>query len=231
MILITSALGTVLVKVTSANPVEDLGGFGCQDLGLGDIPKGATSPTIVVISPQNNTQYSDNNINLEFSVSVACKFTDSKIWGNVYFSKAWIYNVQYKADWLENNVILYDYQNDNPDNQQNNTAFSNKIQNIPEGKHSIAISTIEKGTYLVYVGGLMIGQYYFYMTNSANVSFIVPTNPIAPIELEPSIMNQPILTYTIAGVVIAVIVIAATILLLYHKKHVKLKKPINEEKP
>ena len=135
------------VNFVTANPIW-----------LGEVPPDADTkpPYITIFSPENNSQ-SNSSISISLKVGVGeSKTATSSV----------IDIVSYKADWIENNIIIY------------NDSFSAKahifyttilnLTNIPEGSHSIVINAVEKGSYL---GSDNLKGYTFTIQNSVIFSF------------------------------------------------------------
>ena len=212
-------IGIQAVEVVDANP------FGLAKQI--NTPSDAEPPIVSINSPQNYTNYS-GTFNISFSVKVP-----------QYYSKSAIVDIYYTID-NETDAIPHQYWTlmQGPGISQYSTSII--APTLPAGNHSLKIRA-QGGSYDFYNFFLIDGysQVYFVTTNnpstnptsnsnpapsptqiisptpSPNPSQSMPTintGPTLPVELNPSIV------YIILAIVI-VIVAAASISLVYFKKH------------
>jgi len=100
-----------------------------------------------------------------------------------------IWNVYYKADWLENQSYVYEYvpnssQQPSPTQTEYSTILN--LTGIPEGRHSITIFATERGTYYdpplsewpMWALEFEVKSYGFQIVGASTVAFIVDVTPL-----------------------------------------------------
>jgi hypothetical protein len=178
-LLFSAVAGTQLANLGKANPNPFSPWY---DFKEGRPEYWAKPPEISITSPKNNSIYIENSLNLTLSVSV------DSIVGDVRCSY-FIQEITYKADWLPKNKTVY--------TASKVDEFSSNInlKDIPEGKHSIVVFVIARGSYERQTGERMllhpiITVYGFNVSSSSSVIFNIDTVPP-----EVSIMQMQNKTY------------------------------------
>ena len=143
---------SVFVGVAEANPYF----FG------GEIspPPNSVPIVISVSSPANATLYGTSNITVAFNAS------------SQETSLNCITRVRYTADWLPDEVCVYQQDSDAPDfptSIEHETTYQ-----VPDGNHSLIIEARGPGS---YVDGAKWTKYSFSMTTALAVNFTVDTTP------------------------------------------------------
>lgn len=163
-LLLSAVVGACLVYLANANPFVGA-------IWTGEVSPDAETkpPTIVIISPENNTAYRTDNVALSLNVSVGNSST-----ANARLIKA----IYYEADWQPDNIYVYERIPET--NMPVITEFSTTITltSIPDGYHTITVNATERGDYLDEVD-YCNNRYYkvFEITDSSSVSFTVDTTP------------------------------------------------------
>jgi hypothetical protein len=168
-VLLFSALaGTQLVDLGRANPyIWDL-----AEVGEMPAPEGTEPLTILIISPENNTLYSSNNISINFNTS----------WSeSVHFS--W-FQIYYEASWQQDKTYV--------DYGSNARSVTINLTDVPEGSHYLEVVAVAKYYgYTSYqeIKGLYLTRYYvsYVLNGSSRVNFSVdlpPTISILSLENE-----------------------------------------------
>jgi hypothetical protein len=145
---------------------------------LGTIPPDSNTkpPFVSVFTPDNHTVYAVNVISLSVNVSVGESTTASS---------KYIAEIQYRADWQEDNFTIYEYNptGDIYSSEQLITSFSKTLNltGIPDGNHNLTVYAEERGAYYnhtVYDGNVWYQYYYLFEINSSSsVYFTVDTAP------------------------------------------------------
>jgi hypothetical protein len=169
-LLLALMITTLTVNFALANPtiISDV---------LGTIPPDSNTkpPVISVFAPENQTVYAVDLIPFSFNVSVGESTTASS---------KYIGEIQYKADWQEDNVTIYEY-NPTGDIYSNEQLITNlsktlNLTGIPEGSHSLSVYVEERGAYYdhtVYDGNVWYEYYYLFKIHSfLSVFFKVDTD-------------------------------------------------------
>jgi hypothetical protein len=158
--LLSAVVGTQVINLARANPYS-------QAVYKGEIAA-PSQPTIVITSPQNNTNYNVNSLSIILNVSI------SKAQAPNYYQ--WIYRVYYESDWIQEDVEIYKYYNIDPNNiQPPITEFYYRLNltEIPEGEHHVTFHAIEGGEYYA-----SLFAYYRFSANTSSVLiFTVDTTP------------------------------------------------------
>jgi hypothetical protein len=151
---------SVFIGVAEANPYF----FG------GEIspPPDAVPIVISVSSPTNTTLYGASNITVAFNAS------------SQETSLNCITRVRYTADWLPDEICVYQQDSDDPDFPtfiEHETTYQ-----VPDGNHSLIIEARGPGS---YVDGAKWTKYSFSMTTTLAVNFTVDTTPPSIFVLSP----------------------------------------------
>ena len=159
-VLVISLLAILLlVNSAKANPLRLSHNLGTEP------PDSYTKPPIVsVFAPENNTVYATSTLSLSFNVSVGESSTaDSKYISGVY----------YKTDWQTSNSSIYEV-------NQIQSSETLRLEDIPDGNHSLIVYAKEKGTYYSYTDYSAGNVWYEYCSlfeieGSSSVFFTVDT--------------------------------------------------------
>ena len=179
-LLIIAAAGTILVDLALANPYSHI-----MFVNGGDVyPRSDTKPPkILILSPENNSTFTANGAFISFNVEVGeSKSADQ--------TSLMIESVYYKADWLENYTYVYKYIADpSVYTSQTKSEFSTtlNITDIPEGRHSMIVYAVEKGTYYepsisevpMWSLNTTVTYYSFKVTGASPVSFTIDATPLS----------------------------------------------------
>jgi len=191
-LLIIAAAGTILVDLALANPYSHI-----MFVNGGAVyPRSDTKPPkILILSPENNSTFTANGAFISFNVEVGeSKSADQ--------TSLMIESVYYKADWLENYTYVYKYIPDpSVYTMQTKSEFSTtlNITDIPEGRHSMIVYAVEKGTYYepsisevpMWSLNTTVTYYSFKVTGASPVIFTIDATP-------PSVSVLPIKNETYA---------------------------------
>jgi hypothetical protein len=177
VVLVVAVLGTQLVNLAWANPYSHI-----FPVYSGEVaPRSDTHPPrITISSPERNSTYNTNNLSVSFKVEVGeSKSADSKM----------IWDVYYKADWLENNTYVYEYVPTLSSYSERKTDFSATLNltGIPEGRHSMIVYATERGTYYdppfskwpMWALEFSVKSYSFQIVGASTVSFTIDVTPLA----------------------------------------------------
>jgi hypothetical protein len=156
---------SVFVGVAEANPYF----FG------GEIspPPNSVPIVISVSSPANATLYGTSNITVAFNAS------------SQETSLNCITRVRYTADWLPDEVCVYQQDSTYPDFPtfiEHETTYQ-----VPDGNHSLSIEALGPGS---YVDGAKWTKYSFSMTTTLAVNFTVDTTPPSVSVLSPELYSK-----------------------------------------
>jgi len=175
-LLITAATAKDFVNSVLANPYTHIFPVYSGETA----PRSDTQPPkITVLSPEHNSTLNTKSISVSFKVEVGeSKSAESKM----------IWNVYYKADWLEDKTIVYEYvstASTYPDTKSNFSATLN-LTEIPEGKHSVTVCATEKGTYYdppfsewpMWALEFKVKSYSFQIVGASAISFAIDTTPL-----------------------------------------------------
>lgn len=163
--------GTVFIQLVGANPYW----------WYTKVPPDEQTkpPVITVISPENNTVFNEDSIVLSFQVETG----ESKT-----ASDTLLFFVDYTTDWEHNNSDHFA--------PWSSSSFSHEINltKIPEGPHTINITTTEMGTYT------KTGPNAFLIDNHKTIYFTINTNPQTnQIPEFPSGIVVPVTAVLVAG--------------------------------
>jgi hypothetical protein len=182
ILLFSAVVGTQFVNIGKANPNP----FAPWTIYKGEVsPIGLSPPEISITSPKNNTICTENSLNLTLSVSVEPSSGDTT---------RFMQEIIYKVDWLPQNKTVYKFIASRPPATYEEAKsyiptptineFSSDIslKDVPEGKRSIVVFAIERGSYTIPTSekiGLhpVINEYSFNVSSSSSVTFTVDTVP------------------------------------------------------
>jgi hypothetical protein len=122
-------------------------------------PAGATPLEISVSSPKNNTIYNVNDITFTFNITTQNTSINSLL------------SAYYKADWLQDNVTVYEQDIQGPEFPKF-WDYSETFRDMPDGKYSIVTTALGSGGYFI---GLV--YYFFHMATVSVMKFTVDTTP------------------------------------------------------
>jgi len=177
IIFIAALSGALLVNSVRANPYSHI-----FPIPSGEVaPRSDTKPPkITILSPEHNSTLNTKNLSVNFKVEVG----ESK---SAYSSMVW--NVYYEADWLENQVYVYEYvptssQQPNPTQTEYSTILN--LTEIPEGRHSLIIFATERGTYYeppfsewpMWALEFEVKSYGFQIVGASRIAFIIDVTPL-----------------------------------------------------
>jgi hypothetical protein len=175
ILLFSTVVETQFVHLGKANPTPFSPWYDYEE-GFPEFWAGP--PEISITSPNNNTIYTKNSLNLTLSVSVD-SITD--VVKNYFGARSYfIQEITYKADWLPKNKTIFN----SFSTASNIDEFSRNInlKDIPEGKHSIAVSAIARGSYERQTNERVllhpvITVYSFNVSSYSSVTFNIDTVP------------------------------------------------------
>ena len=190
-VLLAAVSGAQLVNSVWANPYSHIFPVYSGELA----PRSDTQPPkITILSPDHNSTVNSNSLSVSFKVEVG----ESK---SAYSSMIW--NVYYKADWLENQVYVYEYvsnssQQPNPTQTEYSTILN--LTGIPEGRHSVMVYATERGTYFeppfsewpMWSLEFNVKSYGFQIVGASTVSFTFDNTPltVAVLPIASQILSQ-----------------------------------------
>jgi hypothetical protein len=169
VLLLLAVAGTQLVDLGRADPyISDF-----VEVGEMPAPEGTEPLTILIISPENNTLYSSNNISLNFNTS----------WSES-IDFFWLFQIYYKASWQQDKTHV--------DYGSSARSVTINLTDVPEGSHYLEVVAVAKYTgYISYqeIKGLYLTSYYvsYRLNGSSRVNFTVdlpPTISILSLENE-----------------------------------------------
>jgi hypothetical protein len=185
VLLFSAVAGTDVVNVGKANPFS-------QAMYSGEMtpPSSTTPPSITISSPVNNQTYDDNSVvlSLDAVVGQASYSRPSYVFHGLSLT-----DVYFEADWLENKTVVngtskfsFVYEpvisKNSTDNLHPSTEGSYscylRLEDIPEGNHSITVKATERGYYFYVVGGVSFEYYGYSKTATSSVNFTIDTVPI-----------------------------------------------------
>jgi hypothetical protein len=205
LVLVAAVSGARLVSSVSANPYSHI-----FPVYSGEVsPRSDTQPPkITILSPEHNSTFNTNSLSVNLKVEVGeSKSAESKM----------IWDVYYKADWLENNTSIYEYSpNASPQPNPILSEYSTilNLTGIPEGRHSIIIRATESGTYYdppfsewpMWSLEFNVKSYSFHIIGASQVSFTIDVTPltvtvlpITNMTLSQSSMVDVLLNFTVNG--------------------------------
>jgi hypothetical protein len=158
-LLLSATIVAVFVDSAQANPM--------LNYEWGSPPAGEMPPEISIFSPENNTIYASNNVNLTLKVTTTSKNTIA------------ITDIYYEADWQEGKTSVY-HLNNGIRGSGNYLIYKTEVSKtlnlngIPDGNHNIRIVAAAQGEYGVLITFQLI---YFEISGSSSVSFTVDTTP------------------------------------------------------
>jgi hypothetical protein len=166
VLLLFTVAGTQIVKLGSANPYH----FRL----MGEVPPDANTkpPTITIFSPENNTLYNRDSVDLYLNVSVGNSTTAAS---------CFLWDVYYETDWQSDSTYVYERIPET--NQPLLAEFSEAVNmtGIPDGEHTITVFVTERGSYEESdpgSAGFVTLYYPFKITGSSSVGFTIDT--VAP---------------------------------------------------
>lgn len=176
LLAVSAVSGAQLVNSVWANPYSHI-----FPVYSGEVaPRSDTQPPkISILSPEHNSTVNTDNISVSFKVEVGeSKSAESTM----------VWNVYYKADWLENNTYVYEYVPATSNYPETKTDFSAtmNLTEIPEGRHTIIVYATEKGTYYeppfsewpMWSLRFNVKSYSFQIIGASIVSFTVDVTPL-----------------------------------------------------
>jgi hypothetical protein len=171
-VLLSALAGTQLVDLGKADPyISDF-----VEVGEMPAPEGTEPLTILIISPENNTLYSSNNISLNFNTS----------WSES-IDFFWLFQIYYKASWQQDKTYV------NYGSSARSVTIN--LTDVPEGSHYLEVVAVAKYTgYISYqeIKGLYLTSYYvsYRLNGSSRVNFNVDFPPtISILSLENKTYN------------------------------------------
>jgi hypothetical protein len=169
--LLFSAVAGQLTVIVEADPY----------MWEGYVPAGPDTipPKISIFSPNSNTTYNVNNVTLAFNVTEPTGPT---------VSSPKITQIYYCADWLENNVTIY-----NGDGRRSELSIEKNLKGIPEGNHNITIVAGYEWDYITGTDWYVHYWYVLFMHGSFSVNFVVDTTPpkVSVLSAENKTYNTP----------------------------------------
>ena len=164
-LLIIAAAGTFLVRLGKANPY--------LYHESGPPPAGVTPLAISIASPKNNTPYRANDITFAFSIrnndaNAQFPSRDSFTIPSIHYLLA----AYLKADWMENNVTVYNQNTYSPE-FPTFWDFNETFSNIPDGERSVVVTAMGGGGYAK--DGLT--WYSFQIATISVINFTVDATP------------------------------------------------------
>ena len=169
-----AVVGTLLVNLGRANPNPYPPDIYSEE----GSPRNETEPpTVSIIAPTNGTSYSSSSLSLTYNVSIGNSITAS-----VRF----LWEVTFEADWLPNNVTLYEFNADKDEDPYTSTPTLTELSEtlnltgIPEGTHSLMVHAQERGAYEKYdCSGFPTKLYVtnFFINGSSLAFFTVDLTP------------------------------------------------------
>jgi hypothetical protein len=127
-------------------------------------PADATPPVVSVSSPKNHATYSVNDVAVAFSVSTE----------GIAYDVA-IYDVYFKASWLQDNVTLYEQNSRGP------WSYNETFWDMPDGEYNVVITVVGVGSYVEGVDYSDGTIYHFDLTTISVVNFTIATPPVVSI--------------------------------------------------
>jgi hypothetical protein len=163
---------------------------------------------IIVYSPLNNSVYNNNDVTITLNIN------------NQDTSMSSLLNAYLKADWLQEDTIIYKQNTYSPEFPQS-WNYTQTFSNIPEGEHNFTIYALGHGMYATGEGGLTANSYT--MTSVLTVKIridTVPTNISTPAPIStPTPEPEPFpTTLAMASSVTATVVLVGLGLLVYFIK-------------
>jgi len=182
VLLLSTIVATQFVNLGQANPyIRDR-----KKVGVIPPPDGTLPPTILILSPQNNSAYASNNVSLIFNVSMP-KSNKISLYVSTYYVPSW----QHKANKL---VKISAY------------SGSTNLTDVPEGPRWLEVYAVASA-FAYETGYKLDGVYYttyyvaYEITSYSIVKFTIDNTP--PIISALSVENK---TYGTADVPLNVIV-------------------------
>jgi hypothetical protein len=144
LILFSTIVVSRFVHTAKSNPLWS----DHQEVNMGSVvpDQNTKPPTILTLSPENNTVYRVNTLSLSLNVSIGDSTTASSCFLDLVYCK---------ADWQSNITFVYKH-GDNyvyPFSREKVTEFSGAVNftEIPDGNHTIKVYAFENGKYPLYV--------------------------------------------------------------------------------
>jgi hypothetical protein len=156
MLLLIAVTEGCFVKLAQANP------YSRYDSKHVPPPEDATPLVVSVSSPKNHATYGVNDVAVAFSVSIEdiTKYHSS------------IYDVYFKASWLQDNVTLCKQKSEF-------WSYNETFWNLPDGEYCVVITARGGGSYAdnTPVGDFWGTVYSYDMTTISVVNFTIATPP------------------------------------------------------
>jgi hypothetical protein len=160
VLLLIAVTDCCFVKLAQANP------YSRYDSKHVPAPADATPLVVSVSSPKNHATYGVNDVAVAFSVSIEdiTKYHSS------------IYDVYFKASWLQDNVTLCKQKSEF-------WSYNETFWNLPDGEYYVVITACGGGSYAdnTPVGDFWGMVYSYDMTTISVVNFTIATPPEASI--------------------------------------------------
>jgi len=176
-LLISAVAVTQLVNVGMANPFSQ-----AMYSGKMHAPSSVTPPSITLLSPQNYTTYNENDVILIFDTVVGQAPYSLDYLPLKVFKSLSLTEVYFEADWMENKTVVNGTSRFSYVNKQGNAEGSYscnlRLEDIPEGNHSITVKATETGYYFEVVRGVSFEFYGYSKSSISSVNFIVDSVPI-----------------------------------------------------
>ena len=176
-LLFSAVAGTQLVNIGRANPFS-------QAMYSGEMhaPPSVTPPSITMLSPLNGTKYNENALILAFNAVVGQAPYNLSYLPLKVFKSLSLTEVYFEADWMENKTAVngtsrFSYVN-KKGNTEGSCSCNLRLEDIPEGNHSITVKATETGYYFKVVRGVSFEFYGYSKSSISSVNFIVDSVPI-----------------------------------------------------
>jgi hypothetical protein len=171
-LLVILALPGIFVNLSEANPFA----FRIMD----EVPPDNKTepPTILILSPENNTSHAADDVVFSLKVDVGYSATATPT------PAPFLLEVYYEADWKRGFTYVYDF--DDPIYGSKTLAKFNTtiaLTGIPEGNRILTVYAVEKGRYEKTVPdsnssrGYLIEYYPFKIADSSSTHFTVDATP------------------------------------------------------
>ncbi len=163
-------LSGIFVNLSKANPFA----FRVMDEVAPDDK--TEPPTLLIVSPENNTSYAANNVVLSLSVKVGYSATAA--------IPPYLLEIYYETDWKRGISSIYEFgRPEYGDSTLSKFNTTIDLNGIPEGSHTITVYAIETGRYEKAApdnssrGGFIVEYYPFKITGSSSTHFTVDATP------------------------------------------------------
>ena len=169
-------------------------------------PAGSKPLNIIVYSPLNNSVY--NNGVVKISLNINNKDTSMSSLLDAYL----------KADWLQEDTIIYKQNTYSPEFPQS-WNYTQTFSNVPEGEHNFTIYALGHGMYATNEGGLTANSYTMTAVSTVKIRIdTVPTNISTPAPISIAIPEPESFPTILVIVPIVSVAFVGVVLLVYFKK-------------